>query len=96
MREDGASRVSIKLFFYPNTSTDIVDVVRQLGSVADLPVPSSHASLLSVTAVRVGGARPGIADQRILHTFNPAKCHPGINIDQDSSTATVTAKVDRD
>ena len=94
LREDGAPCASAKFAFTPNTSTDMVDVVRQVGIVADVAVHSSLAPLQSPTGVRVDSAQQEIPDQRIFNTFNPEKCHPNITLDNDKRTASVTAEED--
>ena len=92
LQEDGAPCASAKLVFTPNISVDMVDVVRQFGDVADVVVPSGLASLQSRTGVQADSAQQDHPGQRILDTFNPAKCHPDITLDDDNRTATVTAK----
>ena len=96
LKEDGAPCVSAKLVFTPNTSTDMVDVVRQFGDVADVAVPSGLASLQSPTGVQADSAQQDIPDQRILDTFNPAKCHPDITLGDDNRTATLTDEEEND
>ena len=91
LQEDGAPCASAKLVFTPNTSTDMVDVVRQFGDVADVADPSGLASLQPPTGVPADSAQQDIPDQRILDTFNPAKCHPDITLDDDNRTATFTS-----
>ena len=95
LREDGAPCASAKFAFTPNTSTDMVDVLRQFGIVTDVAVSSSLAPLQSPTGVRVDSAQQEIPDQRIFNTFNPEKCHPNITLDNDKRTASVTAEEDR-
>ena len=92
LQKNGAPCASAKLVFTPNISVDMVDVVRQFGDVADVAVPSGLASLQSHTGVQADSAHQDIPGQRILDTFNPAKCHPDITLDDDNRTATFTAK----
>ena len=92
LQDDGAPCASAKLVFTPNISVDMVDVVRQFGDVADVVLPSGQASLQSRTGVQADSAQQDNPGQRILDTFNPAKCHPYITVDDDNRTATVTAK----
>ena len=90
LQEDGAPCASAKLVFTPNISVNMVDVARQFGDVADVADPSGLASLQLPTGVQADSAQQDINEQKILDTFNPAKCHPDITIDDDI-TATVTA-----
>ena len=94
LQEDGAPCASAKLVFTPNISVDMVDVVRQFGDVADVADPSGLASLQSPTGVQADAAQQDITGQRILDTFNPAKCHPSITLDNDNRTATFTSAED--
>ena len=97
LQEDGNPRTSAKLVFTPNTDTDMLDVARQLGDVADVAVPSSQTSLLPPTDVCVDVTSQETSGQSITDSFNPAKCHPGITLTNSNSTATVTGndKFDR-
>ena len=94
LQEDAGPCTSAKLVFTPNTSTDMVDVVRQFGGVADVADPSGLASLQSPTSVQADSAQQDIPGQRILDTFNPAICHPDITLDDDNKTATFTGEED--
>ena len=96
LQEDGAPCASAKLVFTPNISVDMVDVVRQFGDVADVADHSVLASLQPPTGVQADSAQQDIPGQRILDTFNPAKCHPDITLDDDNRTATFTGEEGRD
>ena len=90
LKEDGEPCTSAKLGFTPNTDTDMLDVARQLGDVADVAVPFSQTSLLPPTHVCVEVSSQETGDQSITDSFNPAKCHPGITLTNSNCTATVT------
>ena len=90
LKEDGEPCTSAKLVFTPNTDTDMLDVARQLGDVADVAVPSCQTSLLPPTHVCVEVTSQETSGQSITDSFNPAKCHPGITLTDSNSTATVT------
>ena len=92
LEEDGAACASAKLVFTLNISVDMVEVVRQFGDVADVADPSGLASLQSPAGVQADSAQQDIPGQRILDTFNPAKCHPDITLDDDNRTATFTGE----
>ena len=92
LQEHGAPCASAKLVFTPNISVDMVDVVRQFGDVADVADHSGLASLQPPSGVQADSAQQDIPGQRILDTFNPAKCHPAITLDDDYRTATFTAE----
>ena len=88
LQDDGAPCVSAKSVFTPNTIVDMVDVVREVGNVADVVVPSSQTSRLSPTPVSADGAGQESIDQKIFDSFNPAKCHADITLSNDNRTAT--------
>ena len=90
LKEDGEPCTSAKLVFTPNTDTDMLDVARKFGDVADVAVPSCQTSLLPPTHVCVDVRSQETGDQSIADSFNPAKCHPSITLTNHNSTATVT------
>ena len=56
----------------------MVDVVWEFGNVADVVVPSSQTSRLSLAPVTADGPGQEPIDQKIFDSFNPAKCHSDI------------------